>query len=148
MMEIEIVLTDGPAPEAREAILDGLVRFNVERFGPSHGQPLAVLICDRDTGKTIGGLWGRTSWSWLFIELLFVPESYRGTGIGASLIRQAEAEAISRGCTGVWLDTYSFQARGFYERLGYTLFGTIEDYPPGHNRFFFKKRFVPGIGEA
>lgn len=147
-MEFDIALTDEPAPEAREAILDGLVRFNVEQAGPSYGRPLAVLINDRDTGKAVGGLWGRTSWNWLFIELLFVPAIYRGTGVGASLIRQAEAEAIRRGCTGVWLDTYSFQARGFYERLGYTLFGTIEDYPPGHDRFFFKKRLVLNVGQA
>ncbi|MGC6728099.1 hypothetical protein ACP0GO_26835, partial [Escherichia coli] len=40
----------------------------------------------------------------------------------------------------MWLDTYSFQARGFYEKLGYTVFGTIDDFPPGHQRFFGRKR--------
>jgi hypothetical protein len=54
---------------------------------------------------------------------------------------QAEAEAIERGCQGAWLDTFSFQARGFYEQIGYTVFGSIEDYPSGHSRFFLKKSF-------
>ena len=57
------------------------------------------------------------------------------------LMNDAEREAIRRGCRGAWLDTYSFQARGFYERLGYTIFGTIDNYPPGHSRIFLKKTF-------
>lgn len=67
MMEIDVVLTDEPAPDAREAILNRLVRFNVERAGPQDWRPLAVLINDRGTGETNGGLWGRTSWKWLFV---------------------------------------------------------------------------------
>jgi GNAT superfamily N-acetyltransferase len=143
MMEIDVVLTDKPASEAREAILDRLIRFNAEQAGPSQWRPLAVLLSDRGTGGTVGGLWGQTYWNWLFVELLFVPEVCRGSGIGSSLLRQAEDEAIRRGCVGAWLDTFSYQAPGFYARLGYSLFGTIEEYPTGHNRFFFKKRLAP-----
>jgi len=50
--------------------------------------------------------------------------------------------AMRRGCSGAWLDAFSFQARGFYEKLGYAVFGSIEDYPPGHSRFFLKKTFL------
>jgi hypothetical protein len=57
-------------------------------------------------------------------------------------MNEAEAEAIRRGCRGAWLDTFSFQARGFYERPGYSIFGTIENFPPGHRRFFLKKDFA------
>jgi ribosomal protein S18 acetylase RimI-like enzyme len=64
----------------------------------------------------------------------------RGSGLGRHLMRQAEEEARSRSCRGVWLDTYSFQARGFYERLGFVVFGTIEDYPPGQRRIFMQDR--------
>lgn len=135
-MNIDVALTDEPASDAREAILNHLVRFNVERAGPYDWRPLAVLITDRGTAETIGGLWGRTCWKWLCVELLFIPENCRGSGIGSSLMRQAEEEAIRRGCVGAWLDTFSYQAPGFYERLGYTLFGTIERYPPGLDRLF------------
>lgn len=79
--------------------------------------------------------------SHLHVDLLFLPESLRRDGIGRRLMNDAEGEAIRRGCRGAWLDTYSFQARGFYERLGYTTFGTIDDYPPGHSRIFLKKMF-------
>lgn len=51
----------------------------------------------------------------------------------------AEAEAIVRGCHGAWLDTFEFQARPFYEHLGYNCFGTLPEYPKGFSRFFMQK---------
>ncbi|MBW4092289.1 MAG: GNAT family N-acetyltransferase [Proteobacteria bacterium] len=143
MVTPDIVLTDQPDPSAREVILAGLLAFNVAQAGPHAARPLAVLITDPDSGQVVGGLWGRTAWRWLFVDLLFVPEPLRGSGLGASLMRQAEAEAIRRGCLGAWLDTFSFQARGFYEGLGYTMFGALSEYPPGHDRFFMQKPLVP-----
>jgi len=80
----------------------------------------------------------------LFVELLFVPESLRGQGIGTDLIRRAESEAIARGCHSVWLDTFEFQARGFYERLGCTCFGELKQYPVG-SRYFMSKQLTPNL---
>jgi ribosomal protein S18 acetylase RimI-like enzyme len=77
--------------------------------------------------------------SYFHVDVLFVPAALRGMGIGRRLMSQAEDEAVRRSCCGAWLDTFSFQARGFYERLGYTVFRTIEDCPAGHRRFFLKK---------
>ena len=73
------------------------------------------------------------------VELLFVPESLRGQGIGAQLMERAETEGRRRGCGNAWLDTFEFQARGFYERLGYRCFGELANYPPGFSRFFMTK---------
>lgn len=92
-----------------------------------------------DTGETVGGLWGRTSFGWLFVELLFVPEALRGHGHGLGLLRAAEDAAKARNCHSVWLDTFDFQAVGFYERLGYRQFGLLEKYPREHSRRFFCK---------
>ncbi|WP_135211105.1 GNAT family N-acetyltransferase [Vitreimonas flagellata] len=134
----EIVLADEPKAEHREAILDGLRVYNEAQVGPSGSRLLALLLRD-DAGKIIGGLWGRSGYDWLFIELLHVPESLRGGGYGAALMARAEEEARARGCHGVWLDTYDFQAKPFYERLGYVEFGAIDDYPRGHKRHFMRK---------
>ena len=87
----------------------------------------------------MGGLWGIGYYGWLFIELLVLPEAMRGQGLGTSLMDRAEAAARSHSCIGVWLDTFSFQARGFYEKRGYAVFGSIEDYPAGQSRFWLKK---------
>lgn len=137
-MSVEILLTDTPPTGAKDAILNNLLAFNAAQAGEPGIRTLAHLIRD-ESGTVIGGLWGRTAWDWLFVELLFVPESLRGTGLGTQLMRGAEDEGRQRGCRHAWLDTFSFQARGFYEKLGYRVFGTLADYPPGHNRFFLRK---------
>lgn len=144
-MRPKITLTDEPSSEALQTMTRLITQFNEVASGrPNDFRPLAILVSDPESDETLGGLWGWTSFSFLHIDLLYLPESLRGTGLGRGLIEQAEAEAIRRGCNGAWLDTFSFQARGFYERLGYTVFGSIEDYPPGHSRFFLKKTFAAG----
>ncbi|HUA56830.1 MAG TPA: GNAT family N-acetyltransferase [Candidatus Sulfotelmatobacter sp.] len=138
----DIVLTDAPSLDDRTTVLKGLVAFNEAHAGPSDWRALAVLARDPATGRTLGGLCGGSYAGWLFVELLWLPETLRRGGIGTRLMRAAEAEAARRGCCGVWLDTYSFQARGFYERLGYTLFGTLDNCPPGFQRFYLCKRLA------
>jgi GNAT superfamily N-acetyltransferase len=135
----KITLTDRADSAVREILLDGVLHFSEPAAGPPQMRPLVLLISDPDNGAVIGGLWGRTSWSFLFVELLFVPAALRGRNLGSRLLRDAEEEASRRGCHGVWLDTFSFQAPDFYLRRGYVKFGTIDDYPLGHSRFFLSK---------
>lgn len=140
MGDPSIVIPEQPSDADRKAIVDALVAFNDKTAGPSGYQPLAVLIQDPDSGQTIGGLWGKTIYDWLFVELLVVPDRYRGQDIGSRILTRAEDIARSRGCIGVWLDTYAFQAPDFYSKLGYEIFGTLDDHPRGSRRFFLKKR--------
>jgi GNAT superfamily N-acetyltransferase len=140
VMTPKVTMTDAPDAHVRRAIVEPLVRFNASQVGrPGDYRPLAIQVAHPETGEVLGGLWGETLYAHLHVDLLFVPEALRRTGIGRRLMIDAEEEAIRRGCRGAWLDTFSFQARGFYERLGYAVFGTIENYPPGHSRFFLKK---------
>jgi GNAT superfamily N-acetyltransferase len=134
---VELVLTDQPPDTMRDALGKGIFEFNVEKFGPAGRRPLAIMI--RQDGKLIGGLFGRTAFRRLFVELLFVPESLRGQGVGRKLLAQAEAEAKTRGCLGLWLETLSADAHRFYLRNGLKVFGQIEDYPPGNTRYFLSK---------
>ncbi len=141
----KITLADAPTPEMWQAIADGLTAFNLSRAGIRYDpRPLALLLSDPGSGETVGGLYGTTWTSYLYIYLLFVPETMRGAGVGRKLMMEAEAAAIRRGCSAVALDTFSFQARGFYERLGYSVFGTLHDCPPGHSRFYLTKRIAGG----
>ena len=133
-------MTGAAAAELRPAILDRLREFNLSRAGPANSEPLCVAILD-DDGGVEGGLYGNTLYDWLVIELLFVPERLRGSGVGSQLVAEAEEQARARGCIGAWLDTFSFQARGFYEKLGYTLAGTVPDHPVGGARYFMIKRW-------
>ena len=137
-MNFTTQLTDTADDSARAAIVRNLLAYNRSQTGIADHRSLAMLI-HAEGGQVAGGLWGRTAYGWLFTELLFVPEALRGRGVGKSLLLQAEAEALARGCRGAWLDTFDFQARPFYERLGYRCFGEIGDYPPGFSRYFMKK---------
>ena len=134
-----LVVPDEPTEAHRAALLGGLAAFNRVHASPGVVGPLAVLLQD-DAGATIGGLWGTTVFDWLRIELLFVPEAMRARSVGSAIMARAEVLAAARGCIGASLETYSFQARGFYEKLGYTLVGTIADCPPGGARHFLQKR--------
>jgi GNAT superfamily N-acetyltransferase len=141
-MTPKITLTDAPDNDMLKALVKKLVDFNKVSSGRPHDyRSLTIFVTHPDSEELLGGLWGGTSYSYLHIELLYLPEDLRGAGLGRQLMAQAEQEAIQRGCRGVWLDTFSFQTRGFYERLGYIVFGTLEDYPPGHSRFFLRKIF-------
>jgi GNAT superfamily N-acetyltransferase len=141
-MEPDIVLTDRPGPEAWPAVVRGLTEFNEAHAGPENFRFLVLLLKAPDTRAIIGGLWARTLFEWLYVNVLFIPEELRGAGLGTRLMRMAEIEARRRGCRGALVDTFSFQARPFYEGLGYRVFGTVEDYPPGFACFFLQKRLV------
>jgi len=137
----EIVLDENPAPEGREQILRPLVEFNLAHAGEFKYGNVAFYLKQPGQDAAVGGLWGRFAAGWLFVELLFVPEELRGQGLGAQLMQQAEALARKHDSIGVWLDSFSFQAPGFYKKLGYSCFGTLADFPKGETRYFFSKRF-------
>ncbi|OYU32406.1 MAG: GNAT family N-acetyltransferase [Comamonadaceae bacterium PBBC2] len=137
-MTYTLELTDIADEDLRKAIVAPLVEYNTSQAGPSQNRPVIVLVKDSDDA-VVGGLWGHTGYDWLFTQLLVVPASLRGQGVGTEVMRLAEHEALQRGCHGAWLDTFEFQARGFYERIGYVCFGELHHYPQGFSRFFMKK---------
>jgi GNAT superfamily N-acetyltransferase len=128
-----------PSSEDRKAILRGIDSFNETSLGfPRDYRPIALVL--RQDGGISGGLWAGVWYSYLYVEALIVPESLRRQGIGRLILRQAEDEGQRLGCHASWLDTYSFQALGFYERQGYRVFGSLPDYPPGNTRYFLTKQ--------
>lgn len=139
-MTLRITIPEEPTAAHRDAVLAPLRAYNESRAADPRVQPVAVLLTD-EGGAHVGGLWGRCAFDWLFVELLAVPDEHRGANHGRALLAQAESIARANGCIGVWLDTFEFQARGFYEKLGYEVFGTLDDHPVGQKRFFLRKRF-------
>jgi len=138
-MQANVTVIEEDVPQEREAILKALCDFNLKNAPDPDFRLIGLLLKD-DAGTTIGGLWGRSAYEWLFVELLFVPEHLRASGMGTQLMRQAEEIARQRGCTGVWLDTFAFQALGFYQKLGYTVFGELKDHPRGISQYWLQKR--------
>jgi len=133
-----IHLIDQPDEQLRQAIRVPLVEFNEAQATPAGDAPLAVALRDGDS-TVVGGLWGDTRDGWLVIHHLAIPARLRLQGLGTSLMQLAESAAIARGCHGAWVGTFDYQARGFYERLGYEVFGHLPNYPAGHTLFFMRK---------
>ncbi|HEY9121852.1 MAG TPA: GNAT family N-acetyltransferase [Brevefilum sp.] len=124
---------------AWEVIGGGITAYNTEKAGDDHGKNLCFVLEDSDR-EILGGVIGMTYWNWLYISLMWLPEGLRGQGYGSQLLEMAEDEGRKRGAEYAYLDTFSFQAPGFYKKLGYQLFGKLEEFPPGHSRCFLKKR--------
>ena len=143
MNDVSIRMTDSVEESEKALILDPLVKYN-EKFVASDYRPLAIFVSEKDaeTGaeKVVGGVWAASYYGGMFLDVLFLPEKMRGTGLGTRLMKQMEDEAVRRGCHLIWVDTFSFQARGFYEKQGFSVFGTIEDFPRGQSRYFLVKR--------
>jgi len=129
---------DSPADEEVQALANGLSAHALSYTQVPGFHPIAVFIRDED-GTVVGGAWGYVNWNWLFVGLVWISEAIRGEGYGRQLMETLEKAAQERGCRFSHLDTFSFQARPFYESLGYEVFCTLDDYPPGHQRFFMKK---------
>ncbi|MEK0085918.1 GNAT family N-acetyltransferase [Benzoatithermus flavus] len=139
-------VTEAPAPADVETLLRGLVAFNEPFLGRPDFRQLAVLA--RREGDLVGGLIGETGRGFLFVDLFWLDAGWRRQGLGSRLLAAAEAEAVARGCHSAWLDTYDFQARPFYERHGFELFGELTGFPNGHRRYFLVKRLAGAAGSG
>jgi GNAT superfamily N-acetyltransferase len=136
------------SPERECYLEEQLTEFNKAHFAlweQNHDSqyiaaPLHVFALDSHHA-VVGGLVGRTHRirAWLEVSLLWVSEAWRGRGLGRALMQRAEEEARGRGCLYARLATSGFQAPGFYEKLGYCVYGQLENCPPGDTVFYYRK---------
>lgn len=129
-----------PLPQAGDIAIvrAGLSAYNRQQASDDAYQPLTLFVRDGQ-GGVIGGLLGGTIWQWLYVDILWLSDGLRGQGFGSRLLAEAERMARERGCIGSHLDTMSFQALPFYERHGYTIYGVLENFPPGHRKYLLQK---------
>lgn len=137
-MTMTIQQADRP-DDAYMPIWAPLLRFNQQTVGDAQGQAFALTIQTPGSDEVLGGLWALSLWGSFYIGLVVAPQAARGQGLGTELMRRAEAEAAARGCRDMWLDTYAFQARAFYERQGFQVFGQIDGPAPMFPRYFLRK---------
>jgi ribosomal protein S18 acetylase RimI-like enzyme len=130
-----------PAPTDVQFLEDQINAFNVAQTGISgEGDILLSIMLRDDAGQISAGVYG---WTWggcCEIRCVWVRPELRGQGYGRSLLQAAEQEARRRGCGQVVLDTHSFQAPGFYQKLGYEIVGVVDEYPRGHKKYYLKKQ--------
>lgn len=138
---MEYIITNDPQERDLIEIRNRIIEYNLARIELKETQPLAVFAND-DNGKKLGGVTAETHGNWLEVSFLWVDEKLRGQKIGSKLLLDAEKEAIIRGCKYAFLDTFSFQAKDFYIKLGYKEVFTLENYPLVGKRHYFVKQLV------
>jgi len=134
MARLRVESVYGPT---RRELFKQLRAFNQKAAGKIDYRPLAISL--REGKEMIGGLAGSSFWGWMYIELLWIAEDERRKGLGKLLIKKAESEAGKRGVRNMLISTFSFQAPGFYKRLGYRQIAKLKDFPRGHSQFWFAK---------
>jgi ribosomal protein S18 acetylase RimI-like enzyme len=144
-MRISLEVLGEASDELRKIVETGLADHNTSsNVPPRDVRPLSV-VARSDGTSVVGAVLGRTVWGWLHVSELWVAERYRRKGIGRSLMTAAERAAVERGCHAAYLDTFDFQGVSFYELLGYSRIGALENFPSGHTRFFLQKRLMTPV---
>lgn len=133
--DYEITAVDQPA---WSVIGGGISQYNEEQAGKDDPKWVCFVVKGPNE-DVVGGIIGATFYEWLHVDLMWVRDDLRGQGYGRRLLALAEEEARQRGARHAYLDTFSFQAPGFYEKNGYHVFGELPDFPPGHQRYFMTK---------
>lgn len=128
--------------DPKQFIVNGVDNFNIATTGIAAYYPVQYYLRDEDD-SVLGGLLGYTWGDWMHVNHLWIADAVRGKGHAREMMVAAESYAKKRGCIGAYLETYSFQARPLYERLGYKVVGQIDNMPPGHTHYFMKKEFAP-----
>lgn len=127
--------------EERDYINDQIVEFNSEQVPFTQSEKfINIDYIVKDGHKVVGGITAILyCWKCLYIDVLWVEEEYRHQGLGAQLLKKVEEVAIKSGCHLSHLDTFDFQAKAFYLKNDYEIFGELKNCPPGHSRFYLKK---------
>jgi GNAT superfamily N-acetyltransferase len=141
MDTLSLIVQEDVDPAATRFLDDRIYEFNVQSTGRDDGRMLAVWLRDA-AGEAVAGLYGWTWAGYCEIRAVWVCADARGCGLGRQLLAAAETEARIRGAEVVVLDTHSFQAPGFYLKLGYEQVAVMDDCPPGHRRHFLRKRLA------
>jgi GNAT superfamily N-acetyltransferase len=127
-----------------KTIIDGINSYNLTKVSAltDAWTPLDYVMKNEQGEEIAGILSGIGYWNGLDIKILWVKEDHRGQGLGSMILKHVETIAIEKGATVAMLDTFSFQAEGFYSKNGYEVVGEINDFPKGHRRIYFSKKLV------
>ena len=109
------------------------MEFNKAQVPFTQEKTVYISKCIKDdSGEVIAGILADVyCWHILGVDAVWVKEEYRGKGHARKLVECVEEEARKMGCKIAHLDTFDFQAKGLCEKLGYVVFGTLEDCPRG-----------------
>jgi len=141
---VDLFITDEITANEEEYVKTHLFAYNTKVAPPISGElALNIHFVLKNLDEEIyGGLFGKIYRNCLFVEILWVSEQVRGCGYGKQLMGEAEKMARAEACTFIHLDTFSFQAPNFYQKIGFEVFGVLDNYLDGSKRYFLKKTII------
>lgn len=128
-----------PKAEDKKVMKEGMLAYHASKGHPRKTETYSVTLKD-DKDVVKGMVIVSFLWNGMHIDSLWVDEAARGLGWGAKLMRIVEEEAIKRGCSIAYTDTFTWQAPGFYEKLGYELYGKLDNFPKGNSLSYYQKK--------
>jgi ribosomal protein S18 acetylase RimI-like enzyme len=127
---LRVTTHDTLPPDDARAVDEGLGDSN-DAAAPLHEVVRLGCFAREESAGVVGGALGRTWGGAAELQQLWVDPAHRRRGLGERLVRAFEQRAAERGCTLVYLETFSFQAPAFYGRLGYREIAAIAAFPHG-----------------
>ena len=140
MADVRFVVK-APSDEEKAYLENKVNQFNINLTGIPFGGETAVLAHDMED-RVIGGAYGYQWGDAFTVEFVWLEPEWRGKDIGTQLMLTMEQYAAEHGCKQLFLDTHSFQAIDFYLKLGYAVFGILENFPTPYTRYFLKKNLL------
>lgn len=135
---MKVALEADDRDEVLQALMSGMKAFNGAAV-PGLTSHKIVAAVRNDSGNMVGGVIGRLSADSVYVEIVYNDEAIRGMGLGTEAMLLVEAEAKRLGAVEAWLYTMSFQAKPFYEKIGYHMFAELNWMGGKHKRQFMRK---------
>lgn len=130
-----------PNEEDKKVMVEGMLSYHASKGHPRKTETYTIVLKNKEN-KVVGMAIVSFLWNGMHIDTLWVDESVHKQGWGKKLMEMAEKEAIKRGCTLAYTDTFTWQAPGFYEKLGYELYGKLENFPEGNSLSYYRKNLI------
>ncbi len=128
--------------EEADLIVDRIVEYNLSKVPLKQQVPVLWInrVIENTNGEIIAGILSKMyCWNCVYIDVLWIKEEYRKDGLGSRLLKEVEKIVKDKGCNLIHLDTFDFQAKDFYIKHGYEVFGILDECPQGHKRYYMKK---------
>jgi GNAT superfamily N-acetyltransferase len=125
-----------------DLIVDMIVEYNLSKVPLKQKVDFLWInrVIEDVDGVIIAGILSKMyCWNCLYVDVLWVKEEYRKDGLGSKLLKEIEKVAKEKDCHLIHLDTFDFQAKDFYLKHGYEIFGVLDECPQGHKRYYMKK---------
>ncbi|APF27034.1 acetyltransferase domain protein [Clostridium sporogenes] len=136
------IIRESSSEQEADLIVDRIVEYNLSKVPGKQEVPLLCInrVIEDTNGEIIAGILSNMyCWNCIYIDVLWVKEEYRKDGLGTRLLKELEKIAKEKDCHLIHLDTFDFQAKDFYIRHGYEIFGVLDQCPENHKRYFMKK---------